>query len=125
MKYLLDVNVLIGAIWRDQAAHVKTMRWLAEKEVVLCPLTELGFLRISTNAKVIGASMNRARELLQKFAEDINAERISDDLIALESRPQKSEQVTDHYLGDLAAKHGIKLATLDGQLNHPAAELIL
>lgn len=124
MKYLLDVNILIGAIWRDQAAHAKTMKWLEGKQVVLCPLSELGFLRISTNAKVMGASMSRTRELLEKFAEETGAERISDDLAALESRPQKSEQVTDHYLADLASKHGLKLATLDEGLNHPSVELV-
>lgn len=124
MKYLLDVNVLIGAIWRDQAAHVKTVAWLAGKEVVLCPLSELGFLRISTNAKVMGATMERTRELLDKFAVERNAERISDDLPALASQPRTSGQVTDHYLADLAAKHGFKLATFDSQIKHPSAELV-
>ena len=59
MKYLLDVNVLIGAIWRDQTAHKRAMAWLAGKEIVLCPLAELGFLRISTINKVMGATMDR------------------------------------------------------------------
>ena len=104
MKYLLDVNVLIGAIWRDQAAHKKAMAWLAGKEVVLCPLTELGFLRISTNKKVMGATMDRTRELLEKFAADAKADRIPADLNALESHPKTSDQVTDHYLADLSAK---------------------
>ena len=39
MKYLLDVNVLIGAIWRDQAAHKRVAAWLTGKEVVLFPLS--------------------------------------------------------------------------------------
>ncbi|MDB6021185.1 MAG: Ribonuclease VapC [Pedosphaera sp.] len=125
MKYLLDVNILIGAIWRDQAAHRKVMAWLAGKEVVLCPLSELGFLRISTNNKVMGASMDRTRELLKKFAADIKADRIPADLDALDSHPRTSDQVTDHYLADLAAKHGLKLATLDEQLKHSSAELIV
>jgi uncharacterized protein len=124
MKYLLDVNILLGAIWRDQAAHSKAVAWLAGKEIVLCPLSELGFIRISTNNKVMGATMHRTRELLEKFALDRNAERITDDLPALNSRPQFSGQVTDFYLADLASKHGFKLATFDSQLKHPAVELV-
>jgi hypothetical protein len=38
--------------------------------------------------------------------------------------PKTSSQVTDRYLADLAAKHGLKFATLDGQLKHPAVELV-
>ncbi|SRR6266404_1411272 len=124
MKYLLDVNVLIGAIWRDQTAHKRAMAWLAGKEIVLCPLAELGFLRISTNNKVMGATMDRTRQLLEKFAAETKADRISDDLPTLNSHPRTSDQVTDHYLADLAAKHGLKLATLDAQLKHRSVELV-
>jgi predicted nucleic acid-binding protein len=124
MKYLLDVNVLIGAIWRDQAAHKQAMAWLAGKEIVLCPLSELGFLRISTNSKVMGATMDRTRQLLEKFAAETKADRIPDDLPALNSHPRTSGQVTDHYLADLAEKHDLKLATLDAQLKHPSVELV-
>lgn len=92
--------------------------------MVLCPLSELGFLRISTNKKVIGADMERTRQLLTKFAVDAKADRIPADLNALDSHPRKSEDVTDHYLADLAQKHGLKLATLDAGVKHPSAELV-
>lgn len=42
----------------------------------------------------------------------------------LNSDPKKSEQVTDFYLADLAAKHGLKFATFDGQIAHSAVELV-
>jgi predicted nucleic acid-binding protein len=42
----------------------------------------------------------------------------------MDSHPANSDQVTDHYLADLAAKHGLRLATLDRRLKHPAAEMI-
>jgi predicted nucleic acid-binding protein len=124
MKFLLDVNVLLGAIWRDQAAHKQVMAWLVDKKVVLCPLTELGVLRISTHKKAMGATMDRTRELMVKFAADAKADRIPADLDALDSHPSTSGEVTDHYLADLAAKHGLKLATLDEQLKHAAVELV-
>ena len=124
MRYLLDVNVLLSAIWTTHSHHVQTFAWLADKEIAVCPISELGFLRISTNKKALTAEMIKARQLLDKFCSDLHAERIPDDLPVLESHPKTSDQVTDHYLADLAKKHGLKLATLDGQLKHPAAELV-
>ena len=124
MKHLLDVNVLLAAIWSNHSRHAEAFSWLAGKSVVLCPLAELGFLRVSTNQKAINAPMETARELLEKFSQERQAERVWDDLLALDSRPQTSEQVTDLYLADLAAKHGLKLATFDEQIRHGAVELI-
>ncbi len=124
MKYLLDLNVLIAGIWTSHDQHAAALRWLSGKQIVLCPLTELGFVRISTNKKVLNAAMDRTRELLAKFAVDANADRIAADLSALDSHPRKSDEVTDYYLADLAAKHGLKLATLDGRLKHPSVEVV-
>jgi hypothetical protein len=85
----------------------------------------LGFLRIGTNGRILGFSMADARRLLEAFATRTGAERIADDLPALESRPSASGQVTDYYLADLAVKHGLRLATLDARLHrHRAVELI-
>jgi len=124
MKFLLDVNVVLAAIWTTHLQHGSAAAWLADKEVVLCPITELGFIRISTNKKAINVEMEKAREALNKFIADLKADRIPDDLPALNSHPRTSEQVTDHYLADLAAKHGLMLATFDAQLKHPSAELV-
>ena len=118
MKYLLDVNVLLAAIWANHSRHAETFAWLDGKSIVLCPLCELGFLRISTHTKAINAPMDKARQLLRKFSTERQAERIHDDLPVLDSRPTTSEQVTDHYLADLAASHGLKLATLDMNVEH-------
>ena len=122
--YLLDVNVLLAAIWVNHPLHGRAFAWLSGKRVMLCPLSELGFLRISTNQKVFNVAMERARQLLDQFAKDRAVERIADDLAALDSHSKKSEQVTDHYLGDLALKHGARLATLDQNLRHSAVEAI-
>jgi predicted nucleic acid-binding protein len=124
MKYLLDVNLLIAGIWTSHDQHSNAWQWMAGKQMVLCPLAELGFIRLSTNKKVLNAPMERTREMLEKFIKDRKADRIGDDLEALESRPRTSDQVTDHYLADLAAKHGLKLATMDLQLKHAAIELV-
>ncbi|HUD49802.1 MAG TPA: hypothetical protein VMR33_23450 [Candidatus Baltobacteraceae bacterium] len=124
LRHLLDVNLLLAAIWANHQCHAKAFAWLSGKSVILCPLSELGFLRISTNTKAINAPMEKARELLKQFATDRKAVRIADDLPALDSRPGKSEEVTDHYLADLATRHGVRLATLDQNLIHRSVDVI-
>jgi uncharacterized protein len=124
VRHLLDVNLLLAAIWANHPQHDKAFAWISGKIVVLCPLSELGFLRISTNKKVFNAPMEKARELLKKFATDRRAVRIAADLQALDSHPGKSDEVTDHYLADLAALHGARLATFDQALTRPSVDVI-
>jgi predicted nucleic acid-binding protein len=125
MKHLVDVNLLIAGIVQSHSRHAQVHSWLSGKQIVLCPIVELGFLRISANNRSgIGLTMEQARDRLEKFAALRKAERIPDDLPALESHARRHDQVTDHYLADLAAKHGFKLATLDAQINHSSAELV-
>ena len=125
MTHLLDVNVLLAAIWDKHPLHERAFAGIKGRRIAVCPLTKLGFIRISTNPKAtINAPMYKARELLQRFVQERNVARIPDDLPALESKPMKSEEVTDSYLAELAARHGMKLATLDERIKHPAAELL-
>jgi toxin-antitoxin system PIN domain toxin len=121
--HLLDVNVLLAAIWEDHPHYAKASAWLPGRTILLCPISELGFLRISTQ-KVINAPMAKARELLEAFARERKAERIADDLPALDSQPAKTEQVTDLYLANLADKHGARLATFDQDIPHNAVDVI-
>jgi uncharacterized protein len=124
MKYLLDVNVLLAAVWANHPQYPAADAWLKGKSVVVCPICELGFLRISTNMKAIAAPMTDARRALEQFLIEAKVTRIPDDLPALESHAEKSDQITDHYLASLAHRHGCRLATLDGGIRHPAVEQI-
>lgn len=124
MKYLLDVNVLLAAVWANHPQYQTADAWLKGKSAVVCPLAELGFLRVSTHTKAIATTMEDARKALGKFLSDTKATRIADDLPALESHAASSEQVTDQYLAALADRHGYKLATLDAGIKHAAVELI-
>jgi predicted nucleic acid-binding protein len=124
LSYLLDVNVLLAAIWAHHSRHAETFAWLEDKEIVLCPLSELGFLRISAHKKAIGIPMEKARTGLATFRKERNAVWIAADLPALNSKADTSEEVTDNYLAELAAKHGHKLATLDEGIKHPSAQLV-
>ncbi len=124
MKYLLDVNVLLAALWQNHPHHELVYDWLEEKKIVVCPLVELGCLRISSQPKVFNAPMAKARSLLLAFLTERNVHRIADDLPALETHPKKSDEVTDTYLAALAEKHGLKFATLDVGIKHASVVLI-
>jgi predicted nucleic acid-binding protein len=123
--FLLDVNLLLAVIWEHHPLHDRAFAAIRGKAVATCPLVELGFIRISTNAKAgINAPMPGARAALKNFLEERKSKWLDDDLSALESRPKKSNEVTDFYLADLAAKHQMKLATLDENIKHPAVVLV-
>src|SRR5438105_5015240 len=124
MKYLLDVNALIAAIWKNHLNHAVADVWIGGKSLATCPLSELGFLRISTQPKAFGATMADARKALDDFLSSHSVEFVAADLPALQSRSTKSADVTDVYLAELAAKHQCRLATFDTNLSHPAAELM-
>lgn len=126
MTHLLDVNVLLAGIWAVHPHFPTVDRWLQGKRVAVCPLVELGFLRISSHPKApFNVSMADARKALEKFLSETKAARIADDLPALNSKASKPERVTDIYLADLAEKHGLKLATLDTGIRHRAAEFLI
>ena len=124
-KFLLDVNALIAAITVNHPDHKKTDAWVNGKALVTCPLSELGYLRISTNPKALNLSMATARQMLDSFIRKRKVEFIPADIPALKSSARKSEQVTDEYLAHLATSRGLKLATLDQGIQHPASEIII
>jgi predicted nucleic acid-binding protein len=125
MKHLLDVNVLLAAIWTLHPHNAKALAWIHGKAIGMCPISQLGFLRISTNPNgTFRVTMDQARAGLEKFIAERKPTFVPDDLPPLDSRPATSAQVTDHYLADLAEKHGLKLATFDTGLKHRAVELI-
>jgi predicted nucleic acid-binding protein len=124
VKYLLDVNCLLAAIWTTHANHAQADAWVRGKQLATCPISELGFLRISTHPKALNSDMASARELLKDFLSKHGVQSLPADLPALQSHSSKSEAVIDNYLADLASSKGMKLATLDRGISHPAAEII-
>jgi uncharacterized protein len=124
MRYLLDVNALLAAIWRNHPDFGKTDAWIQARALATCPLSELGFLRVSTHPKALKADMATARQLLKAFIEKNRVKFVAASLPALKSKPTRSEEVTDFYLAELAAKNQMKLATLDRNIRHPAVEII-
>ena len=51
MTLLLDVNVLLAAIWDNHPLHERAFAGIEGKRIAVCPLVELGFIRISTHPK--------------------------------------------------------------------------
>ena len=52
--YLLDTNVLIALAWPNHIHHQEAQNWFAKKRSAgfrTCPLTQTGFVRISSNSQ--------------------------------------------------------------------------
>lgn len=124
MKYLLDVSAIVALLWKNHVNHATTARWAEGKELAVCPLTELGFLRVSTSP-AFNATMEEARGTLQRFLDAESPEFIPADMRALEGDvAATSGKTTDWYLASLAARHGMQWATLDARADHPARALV-
>lgn len=124
MTCLLDVNALIAALREEHPDFAKTTGWMRGKHPAVCPLSELGFLRVSTNKKALGTSMEDAEALLEKFYGETRPGFIIADIFGRLLRAKNSGAVTDVYLAKLAERHKLKLATLDTGIAHPAVEVI-
>ena len=124
MTYLLDVSTLLALLWETHEFNERVTRWQENQSLAVCPITELGFLRISTQPS-FGLSPAEARRLLREWKNARNPVFVPCDLTPLEGdEPPGSGQTTDFYLASLAAQHGMEWATLDDGVRHPAAFLI-
>jgi predicted nucleic acid-binding protein len=123
--YLLDVNVLIAAIWRDHQDQPRVEAWLRGKQTATCPISELGFLRISSGDTFpLRAEPEPCRNALSGFIRKHRCRFIPDDFSPRTIGAQSSRQFTDLYLAGLAEKHRMKLATLDRRISHRAVVVI-
>jgi predicted nucleic acid-binding protein len=124
MKRLLDVSTLVALLWKTHVHHQRAVTWRKGKAIVVCPITELGFIRVCTSP-AYNLAMNDARKLLADFIRDDQPEFIPADTRALDgAQAPSSSKSTDWYLANLADAHAMKLATFDGGLSHQAAEQI-
>lgn len=120
--YLLDLNVLIALSWPQHVHHARSHAWFAalDRQWATTPVTEAGYLRLTTNPAVVGetVSMDAALAALRSmrsapghvFIPDSSS--LSVPAINLE-RVVTSRQVTDAHLVNLAAASNALLATLD------------
>lgn len=123
MTYLLDVSSLLALLWENHVHHSRMMKWQANEQIAVCPITELGFLRIST--QVFKATMGNARQSLSTWLAKRNPEFIPCDERALVGlQVPTGGKTTDFYLAHLAIAHGMKLATLDEEIAHSAVFVV-
>jgi len=126
VTHLLDVNVLIALAWPNHVHHARATRWFAEVHEsgwATTPMTESGFVRISSNARVFpeGVTPGQAAEVLRRYCELpghqfwADATRLSEWSGSLADHVHGSGLVTDAHLALVAAAHGGSLATFDSR----------
>ena len=117
MSHLLDVSFLLACGWSSHARHASARAWLERQPgFTTCPLTELGFIRVSMTPGY-RATCTDAQAALANMTGRKQARFVSAGLPAsrLPGITHHAE-VTDAYLVELARAHGLKLATLDDDL---------
>ena len=132
MMYLLDVSALLALGLREHVFHERVATWVrnitAREDVIFatCAITELGFLRILTQATSYNFTMMQGKELLARLknTEGLRFSFLTDnqgvnDLPLWVKGPR---QITDGHLAGLAKASGGVLATLDERI--PGAEVI-
>jgi uncharacterized protein len=132
VKYFLDVNALVALGLLEHELHERVARWVSGRaskgalELATCSITELGFVRVLTQAPQYGLTVSQARTLLQrlKAGEAVKFTFIPDDhdVSHLPAWVKAAKQITDGHLAQLAAANEAILATLDRKI--PGAFLI-
>lgn len=120
---LLDVNVLVALAWPTHIHHHAAHRWFDQNQSngwATCPLTQCGFVRVSSNTNVIREAVEplEALALLQQIV-TLNGHTFWPDALPIIDKQVPTvlltghRQVTDAYLLGLAIHNQGKLATLD------------
>jgi toxin-antitoxin system PIN domain toxin len=121
--YLLDTNVLIALAWPNHVHHREALDWFTSKAASAfrtCPITETGFVRISSNPAFTPAAVTpgEALDLLARITKLPGHGFWPDDLPLTGAFPAEivlghHRHVTDSYLLALAAAHDGVVGTLD------------
>lgn len=135
---LLDVNVWLAAVWARHRHHGEAKAWLdqAEDELAFCRVTQMGLLRLTTNAAITGRDV-----LSRRQAWDAVDELMADPRVRFLSEPEALLPLwvtfskrddhdhllwTDDYLAAFAQAANAELVTLDGvfRTRYPAVRVI-
>jgi predicted nucleic acid-binding protein len=120
MKYLLDVNALLALGFAHHEFHERVASWLRRQQsasLAPCSITELGFVRVLSQAPAYGVTLAQARALLirLKKARSLTLTFIVDDhdISHLPEWVKNPKDTTDGHLVQLARAGGAVFATLD------------
>jgi uncharacterized protein len=115
----------VALAWDRHVHHAAMRRWMSEspeRPWATCPVTEAGFVRVSSNARVLGSALSteEARRALAALRavgghhflpNDVS---MTDDLVP---RVSGHRQVTDALLLGVSRRHGVALVTFDRGLS--------
>jgi len=121
---LLDVNALVALAWDSHIHHARIREWFAVNAPQgweTCPITESGFVRVSTNPKVLPSPIGvaDARHVLAAMRGADGHRFLSDDVsLVADDVPTivGHRQVTDAHLLTLARRRGVRLVTFDAAI---------
>ena len=128
MSRLLDVNVLVALGWPNHVHHAAARNWFdeyADQGWATTPITEAGFVRLSSNRVVAATSTTPqiAIDLLKSMTGQGEHEFWPDDVRFVTgadgervARLRGHHQVTDAHLLTLVDRRRGRLATLDGAM---------
>lgn len=118
---LLDVNALVALAWDSHVHHAAMREWFAahgSSGWATCPITESGFVRVSSNPKALPSpiGISGARGVLTALRALDGHRFLSDDVSIVDADvPELAgyRQVTDAHLLTLARRSGMRLVTFD------------
>jgi uncharacterized protein len=118
---LLDVNALVALAWDSHVHHAAMRSWFASNAVrgwATCPITESGFVRVSSNPKVLPSPIGVEAALgVLSALRDAGGHRFIADDVSIGDSDVPSihghRQVTDAHLLTLARRRGLQLVTFD------------
>jgi toxin-antitoxin system PIN domain toxin len=119
---LLDINALVALAWDSHVHHARMRSWFAEHSSrgwATCPLTESGFVRVSSNPKALPVSIgiDAARAVLSALRALDGHQFLTDDVSLSDSDVPPItgyRQVTDAHLLTLARRRAMRLVSFDG-----------
>jgi toxin-antitoxin system PIN domain toxin len=118
---LLDVNALVALAWDSHVHHARVRTWFdlhGQNGWATCPVSESGFVRVSSNPKVLPSpiSVAAARQVLAALRAAGSHRFLTDDVSLTDPDvPDLAgyRQVTDAHLLTLARRRGVRLVTFD------------
>lgn len=121
---LLDVNALVALAWDSHVHHAAMRSWMRRSGRggwATCPLTESGFVRVSSNPKVLPSPIGvvAAREVLAALRAVEGHSFVTDDVSLCDDDVpliHGYRQVSDAHLLTLARRRGARVVTFDSGL---------
>ncbi len=118
---LLDVNALVALAWDSHVHHAAIREWFSANRQdgwATCPVTESGFVRVSSNPKVMPhpIGVEPAIGVLRALRSSGHHSFLSDDVSITDGDMPHlvgHRQVTDAHLLTLARRHDARLVTFD------------